>query len=171
MVRQALFSSLATKIPGCRFLDLFAGSGAVGLEAWSRDAGLVCWVESDVRTAGVLQGNIQTLCGQESGSEEGREWRTVKNDAFRFLAGWQGLEPFDIIFADPPYDRIGDKRTAHRLLEALAAPGLVADEGFFVMEQSREEVEASHPSWDMVTAKAYGGTRLIIYRRRGNSES
>jgi 16S rRNA (guanine966-N2)-methyltransferase len=166
MVRQALFSSLAARIPGCRFLDLFAGSGAVGLEAWSRGAGQVVWVEGDGRAFRVLQGNIQTLCGSETGKTEDQEWRAVRSDAFHYLRGLRGMESYDIVFADPPYDRTGVERWSYRLLDELSTGQILAADGFFVMEQAREETEATHPAWDVVTTKEYGGTRLTLYRRR-----
>ena len=109
-VRQALFSSLAARIPGSRFLDLFAGSGAVGLEAWSRGAALVCWVESDAKVFEVLQGNVVALCGSASGHAEEQEWRVIRSDVFRFLNGLQGAAGYDIVFADPPYDRVDEAR-------------------------------------------------------------
>lgn len=166
MVRQALFSSLAAQIPGCRFLDLFAGSGAVGLEAWSRGAALVCWVETDGRVFSVLQENIRVLCGSDAGKTADQEWRAVRGDVFRTLEGMKGAGEFDLVFADPPYDQNGSARWAMRLLEALAASPLLVAKGFFVMEQSREEPEAVHHAWDRVTMKTYGGTRLTVYRRK-----
>ena len=164
MVRQALFSSLADRIPGCRFIDLFAGSGAVGLEAWSRGAGSVCWVETEARAFAVLKDNVTTLCGSEPGRTDGQEWQALRSDVFRFLGGLRNPVPYDIVFADPPYDRKGTERWALRLLEGLGSTGLVAGNGFFVMEQAREENELEHPAWDVVTARVYGGTRLTIYK-------
>jgi len=64
MVREALFSILGARIANCRFLDLFAGSGAVGLEALSRGAESVCWVESNRRTLALLKGNVERIAGK-----------------------------------------------------------------------------------------------------------
>ncbi|MEI6564356.1 MAG: 16S rRNA (guanine(966)-N(2))-methyltransferase RsmD [bacterium] len=170
MVRQALFSSLAVRIPGASFLDLFAGSGAVGLEAWSRGAARIDWVESDSRVFLVLQDNLKTLCGgpAAAGKTADQEWRAVRSDVFTFLKKLPGVPAYDIVFADPPYDRLGVDQWAVRLLNALAMGGLLADDGFFVMEQSREEPEARHFAWDVTTVKVYGGTRLTLYRKRGH---
>lgn len=164
MVRQALFSSLAVHIPGCRFLDLFAGSGAVGLEAWSRGAASVVWVEADARVLSVLQDNVRTLCGAEAGRTDDQEWKSVRSDVFRFLGAKGGGVPYDLVFADPPYDRNREERWALRLLEELAGGGFLSPGGFFVMEQARDEEAAVHPSWDTVTTKVYGGTRMTVYR-------
>ncbi|MEI6149074.1 MAG: 16S rRNA (guanine(966)-N(2))-methyltransferase RsmD [bacterium] len=161
-VRQALFSSFAASIPGCRFLDLFAGSGAVGLEAWSRGAAHVCWVESDDRVFGVLRGNVETLCGTS-----GEGCKTVKSDVFRFLTGGRETGLYDIVFADPPYDHRGTLQWATRLLEAVSEPSLLAEKGYFVMEQAVDEAEAVHFAWEVLSVKTYGGTRLTVYGRRG----
>ena len=171
MVRQALCSSLAANLGGCRFLDLFAGSGAVGLEAWSRDARWVCWVEGNARVLPVLQTNVRTLCGSETGTEGERSWRVVRGDVFRFLSNWNEPEPCDIVFADPPYDRSGEARWAGRLLDLLASPAIVAAAGIFVMEQTREEGVEEHFAWERIMDRQYGGTKLIVYRKRGDSES
>lgn len=165
MVRQALFSSLAARIPGCRFLDLFAGSGAVGLDAWSRGAAYVCWVEGDSGTYRVLEGNLQTLCGAVNKRGEERGWRAVRGDGVRFL-GEPWLEaPFDVVFADPPYDRTGAKGWGWALLAALLGKGRLAEGGVFVLEQASDEVVAQHPLWGIVLEKEYGGTRLVGYRK------
>jgi 16S rRNA (guanine966-N2)-methyltransferase len=189
-VRQALFSSLASRIPGSRFLDLFAGSGAVGLEAWSRGAAYVCWVEADGRTFKVLGENLQALCGGVQGGTEEQGWRAVRSDGVRFVGSpWRGAA-FDVIFADPPYDKTGVMGWAGKLLEALAGggktadlgpqtadigkrgtSGLLAEGGLLVVEQASDEAEARHPAWELVMDKEYGGTRLRGYRERRGSRT
>lgn len=92
-VRETLFNWLAAEIPGSRCLDLFAGSGALGLEALSREAREVVFVDRSPVAAQTLRDNLRTL-----GSDRGR----VKNvDALQFLAAAEG--PFDVIFLDPPF--------------------------------------------------------------------
>ncbi len=169
MVRQAVFSSLAERIPGASFLDLFAGTGAVGLEAWSRGAARIDWVEGGAKAFPVLQSNLETLCGGASGNTGDQEWRATRSDVFRFIEGLRGAQRYDLIFADPPYDRPGTANWAGRLLNILAAGGILADDGVFVMEQSREETEARHFAWDIMTSKMYGGTRVTLYRKLRNS--
>jgi 16S rRNA (guanine966-N2)-methyltransferase len=165
MVRQAVFSSLADRVPGASFLDLFAGTGAVGLEAWSRGAARIDWVEGGAQVLPVLKANVETLCGGAAGKTADQEWLVTRSDVFKFIEGLRGEKTYDIIFADPPYDRAGTARWATRLLALLGIGGLLAEGGVFVMEQSRDEVEARHFAWDLMTSKVYGGTRVIQYRK------
>lgn len=161
-VRQALFSSIAARVPGSRFLDLFAGSGAVGLEAWSRGAGFVCWVEQAPRTASTLKANAQALCGRERGGS----LRIVTDDVARFLRRGPVGDPFDVIFADPPYgDRPGQPGGwLGRLLALLAESAWLKREGLFVMEQSAREGLVDVAGWALADAKRYGETALLVYR-------
>ncbi|MCX7590400.1 MAG: RsmD family RNA methyltransferase, partial [Kiritimatiellae bacterium] len=103
-VRQALFSMLGTRIEGAAFLDLFAGSGVVGIEAWSRGARRVAWGERDRRVLQVLRGNGHALCGLTN--------NIYPMDVEQFLSGTLVSGPYDIIFADPPYG--GARGTAQK---------------------------------------------------------
>ena len=165
MVRQAVFSSLAERIPGSSFLDLFAGTGAVGLEAWSRGAARIDWVEGGVQVFPVLKANLDVLCGGVSGKTAEQEWKATRSDVFRYIEGLRGVQSYNIIFADPPYDRLGTACWAMKLLNIMALGGLVAEDGIFVMEQSRDEVEAQHFAWEIMASKGYGGTRVTMYKK------
>lgn len=94
-VREAWMSILQHEIPGSKVLDLFAGSGALGLEALSRGAKSVDFVESDARTLQVLRKNIETLGAGETGDVH-------RVDALRYVDKLAANE-YDIAFADPPY--------------------------------------------------------------------
>lgn len=96
---------LGERVPGCRFLDLFAGSGAVGIEAWSRGASFVCWVEIQPRVCSLLEENVESLC-------DGRT-RILRWNAEQLLKKGLDEEPFHIIFADPPYQK-GSQNLASR---------------------------------------------------------
>lgn len=99
-LRQAVFSSLAARVPGARFLDLFAGSGAYGLEAFSRGAVGGVFVEKNARTAAFIRQNITAVCrslGREAGGLQ-----VITADATS--VPW-GAAP-DLVFIDPPYDII-----------------------------------------------------------------
>ncbi|MGC8520404.1 MAG: 16S rRNA (guanine(966)-N(2))-methyltransferase RsmD [Steroidobacteraceae bacterium] len=95
-VRETLFNWLAPAVHGARCLDLFAGSGALGLEALSRGAAHVTFVERDRRSARAIE-----ECLAQWDVERRHDWRVVGADAEVFLAG--PAQPFDIVFLDPPF--------------------------------------------------------------------
>src|SRR5215217_4329138 len=96
-VREALFSAIEAwcgSLSGLRFLDLYAGSGAVGLEAWSRGAGVVSLVEHDRRTATLIESNAKSL---------GFHKADVRATAVRTTLGRHPAAPYDVAYLDPPY--------------------------------------------------------------------
>jgi 16S rRNA (guanine966-N2)-methyltransferase len=101
-MRQAVFSSLAARIPGSRFVDLFAGSGAYGLEAFSRGASGGTFVERNTRAVECLKRNIAAVC--RSLGKGGGELVAAEADALSLPTG-TGAPP-DLIFVDPPYEAI-----------------------------------------------------------------
>lgn len=116
-MRQAVFSSLAARVSGARFLDLFAGSGAYGLEAFSRGAAGGAFVEKDARTVACIRKNIAAVCTSlRCGTGD---LRVINADATTVPAG---AAP-DIVFIDPPYEIIPAiaPRLFTRLTESLAA--------------------------------------------------
>ena len=103
-MRQAVFSSLGARVAGARFVDLFAGSGAYGLEAFSRGASGGTFVERNSRAAACLRRNIAAVC--RSLKRGGEELLALEADALSLPAG-VGAAP-DLIFVDPPYEAIGE---------------------------------------------------------------
>ena len=187
MVRQAIFSALAAVVPGARVLDLFAGSGSLGLEAWSRGAGSVCWVESDGRTLALLKKNIELLTGHNGrdripssgsvrassadGTSPGADAvppgaiSVVRADALAYLARQAaGRGPWDLILADPPYDKDGRAHWLEKTLSALAAAPILAPDGILVFEQGDDEPVAQVPGWTCFWTRSYGGTRVGMWR-------
>ncbi|MBN2301468.1 MAG: 16S rRNA (guanine(966)-N(2))-methyltransferase RsmD [Lentisphaerae bacterium] len=162
-VREALFSILGDKISGCRFLDLFAGSGAVGLEAWSRGADHVSWVEADSGVFRQMKQNIKELIKNERSS-------MFRMDAIMFLN--RGLEMnFDIVFADPPYEWLCAKPASQGctaiILRALAAGAVLAEGGIVIIEQAKDasKVDAARFGWVQIDDRTYGDTRLDIFKQ------
>ena len=152
-VRGALFSMLAAVVPGARVLDLFAGSGAVGLEAVSRGAAEAVWVESDRRHVAILKENVRAFAAAG---------RVVGDDCLRWLR--QAVdEPFDLAFADPPYEWALSNGFAG-IAELLQARKLLLAGGLLVVEQPTELAAAALPGWEMLRDRAYGHTRLVMYR-------
>jgi 16S rRNA (guanine966-N2)-methyltransferase len=147
--REAVFSSLAARVPGARVLDLFAGSGSLGLEAWSRGAASVTAVEKVPGHWKIIQGNFQAL---EGAPDLGR-WEAVQADVYDYLKRSPGC--FDLIFADPPYD----EADLPRLLEALRP--VLAPGGRLVFERRARGAYSLPPEWNLIKEKRYGGTRML----------
>jgi len=152
-VREALFSSIEAwcgSLHGLRFLDLYAGSGAVGLEAWSRGAGVVTLVEHDRRTAGLIVGNAKRLGFSKANVVAG----SVSGALQRPPAA-----PYDVAFLDPPYPV--DDETVATALQDLVDHGWLVPDGLVVVERSSRSPEpAWPPGFTGVRHKRYGETTL-----------
>ncbi len=156
-VRAAVFSALAAYVPGTRVLDLFAGSGAMGLEAWSRGAAYVEWVENAPAVLRVLRRNLADLGAPG-------EFRVRAADAMRWLEG-RAVGAFDLVMADPPYREGTEGGYAGRIAGLLAANGWVREGGIFVYETEGREEPPEAEGWTLVRDRRYGKTRVWIWRR------
>jgi 16S rRNA (guanine966-N2)-methyltransferase len=146
-VREALFSMLGD-VSGARVLDLYAGSGALGIEALSRGAESAVFVELDPRAVAAIGRNLESL---------GLEQAVLRQDAVRFLARAEGT--FDLVFCDPPYDSAS--RLAGPLAEGL--PALTSEQARIVTESDkRNPLELPFP---LLTERTYGDTRIAIHGR------
>jgi 16S rRNA (guanine966-N2)-methyltransferase len=150
-VREAVFSIVGA-VEGSSVLDLFAGSGAMGLEALSRGAASCVFVEHDRDAARVIQANLEKL--KLTGA-------IVTN---RDVAGAVREERargrrFDLVLVDPPYD----EWEAHASTLAELLPGVLADDALVVVETS-DRVEPSLPL-DLVTTRRYGSARITVFQR------
>ena len=157
-VRETLFNWLGTRLPGARCLDLFAGSGALGLESLSRGAGQVTFVERDAAAVRELRARLSEWGATGAQVEQG--------DALRFLKGPGGGGPFDIVFLDPPFD--SDSLTAAAgLLEQ--GQWLAPDALIYVEYAARNDFPALPPSWAGLKAKQAGevGYHLLTRAQRG----
>jgi 16S rRNA (guanine966-N2)-methyltransferase len=156
MVREAVFSVLAARIPGARVLDLFAGSGALGLEAWSRGAACVTAVEKNSNVWKNLNQNFQGLESPGLG-----KWEAIRADVYEYLKRAEGSFEYDLIFADPPYEEADLPRLLTAVAERLASTGLL-------MFEMRSRTPADIPAdWAVVKDKKYGGTRMLFLQRNG----
>jgi 16S rRNA (guanine(966)-N(2))-methyltransferase RsmD len=158
-VREALFSTLGSLVDlsGVRFADLYAGSGAVGLEALSRGAADVLLVESDALVARVARQNIVALSA-------GAGARLVVGRVAQVLAGGPGGDAYDVVFADPPYAVPESEITA--VLAALVDGGwLAADAVVAVERSSRSPAPAWVPGLTLERHRRYGETALWYGRR------
>ena len=156
-VREALFSVLESRLgtlSGLASLDLFAGSGALGLEALSRGGKRAVFVESDPAAARTVEENLQ-LCGLADRA------RVVQTPVERFLAGGAGGDRFGLVFLDPPYDADLGEATLVALVPDLLTPGAMV-----VLEHGARQ---SHPDragcLQRIWSRQYGQTGLSLYRR------
>lgn len=161
-LRETLFNWLQPRLPGARVLDLFAGTGALGLEAASRGADSVLLVERDARAAAQLQANCETL---------GAEQVSVRrDDALRLLAGEPpGGLPFDLVLVDPPF---GQGRVAP-VLEALRAHDwLHADSRIYVEIESEADLEfLAAGGWEIERERQGGQARALLLARAPVAEA
>ena len=156
--RKALMDMLASRLSGSRVLDLYSGTGALGLEALSGGADHVCFVEQDRLRASQIENNLTRL----RLNHQTAILASDASDAIERLA--HHGETFDIIFLDPPYDRgihmktLGDLFRKHSAL--LKKGSLVVCEA-----RSRESLEAMG-DWEILRHKTYGDTGVWIYAKK-----
>lgn len=152
-IREAWFSAISDHLPEATVLDLFAGSGALGIEALSRGASRVRFVESDRAAVNVLRANLKAL-------ELEDRTQVIRGDVFRALSQ-SGTESgtFELALADPPYG----KGLAQKLVEVwLKQP--FAD--MLCVEHGRSELDETRPVW----TRAYGDTQLSFFIVPGGTE-
>jgi 16S rRNA (guanine966-N2)-methyltransferase len=153
-VKAAIFSSLGDTVIGARVLDLFAGSGALGIEALSRGAASVLFVEGDRQSIAAIKKNLAkvNLTG-----------RIRQENVFDFLRRSAGTENFQIIFADPPYEQTkSGERYTEKLLSNDVLPQLLDSDGVFVLEKRPSELIPATNLWDVVRARKYGATEVLF---------
>jgi 16S rRNA (guanine966-N2)-methyltransferase len=152
-VREALFSSLDSELgtmTGLRFLDLYAGSGAVGLEARSRGAGAVTLVEQDRRTAALIRDNLRGLGFTQVDVVAGSVARVLSEPP---------EAPYDVVFLDPPYPLPTEQVLAD--LVAIVGQGWLTDSGVVVVERATRSGELPWPAGlAAARSRRYGETTL-----------
>lgn len=159
-VRQALFNIIQCEVTGCDFLDLFSGSGAVGLEALSRGAASATFVEQSRKHIEVLNKNVATLLKDKASLAT-----VVAADVYRWISTYVG-PGFTVGFADPPY-RLGEERGYAQVLATLAERNVIRVDGLFIAEMTAVQKAEETPGWDLLRDRTYGKTRLCIWRRLG----
>ena len=154
-VKAAIFSSLGEMVIGASVLDLFAGTGALGIEALSRGAASALFIEEDRQSTATIEKNLAKtkLAG-----------RVRQQEVFRFLKGAPAIgEKFRIIFADPPYDPMqSGERFTDKLLADPNLRQLLEKDGLFVLEKRPGEKLPETKPWRLVRQKAYGATETLF---------
>jgi len=158
-VKAAIFSSLGEAIPGVRVLDLFAGSGALGIEALSRGASSVVFVEADRQSAQIVESNL---------AKTKLKGRVRQQDVFDFLRHTSGAELFDVVFADPPYEKTENgEHLTEKLLANEALSKLMDADGIFVLEKQPTEAFPEMKQWRLLRQKVYGATEVLFLSPSG----
>lgn len=163
MVKAAIFSSLGDWLPGKRVLDLFAGSGGLGIEALSRGCGEATMVEKDARAVAVIHKNL----------EKTRLRGTVHQmDVFSYLDKVAPEHGFDLILADPPYAKQpGDRNFTPELLNAPNLLRALAPGGLLILEHQPGAKLPLVAEWECIRQKRYGATEVAFLRRAGEEHS
>ena len=152
-----MFNVLTARVDfgGLAVLDLFAGSGALGLEALSRGAATALFVESDARAAAVITANADAV---------GLRGATVRRGAVEAVLGAGAVRPMDLVFADPPYE-LGNA-AVETMLALLTDRGWVTTGTIVVVERPTNATPLMWPAgWEVHAARKYGDTRLEMGER------
>jgi 16S rRNA (guanine966-N2)-methyltransferase len=162
-VKAAIFSSLGDAIIDARVLDLFAGTGALGIEALSRGAASAMFVEDDRESSQIIEKNL---------AKTKLKGRIRNQDVFDFLRRASGAPKYQVIFADPPYEqtRHGEGH-AEKLLNDKSLPQLLEPHGVFVLEKRPGETVSENQFWRVTRQKRYGATEVLFLAHASISEA
>ena len=157
-VREALFNVIREIVPGSRALDLYAGSGALGLEALSRGAHSLIFVDNNIKCVRIIKDNLSFL-GEAAGRAQ-----VFKLNAGKAIDGFKEKRvKFDIIFLDPPYGR----ELAKNCLIKIDACDILAKHGFVIAEHfMKDEMPEKTDNLRLFKEKKYGDTILSFYGRK-----
>lgn len=153
-VKENIFNILAPKIPYSSFLDLFSGSGGIGIEAISRSANDVVFVDGNSESIKALKHNLSLLKLEEG-------FRIVHNDVFEALDGFENTKKFDIIFMDAPYKQ----GIYQKVLEKISELHVVEEDGIIVVERHVEDLWETLPkNLELVKERKYGSIVLSFFQ-------
>jgi len=163
LVKQAVFNSLGSRVGGARVLELFAGSGALGLESLSRGAVEVVAIERAPRHAAFIRDNLASL------GLPGEQFQLRSQDVFAALPQLVAAgRPFDLILADPPF---GDKNLharstslSQKLLDDADLPRLLSVDGIFVLGHARRDRVTVGSPWEEVRVLEHGDSTMRLLR-------
>lgn len=154
-IKETLFNMIAFDIPECQFLDLFSGSGAIGIESLSRGAKRAVFVDQGEKALACIKANLE----KTRLTADAKVIGTNVLDAIRMLA--RNHEAFDIIFLDPPYALEG----IDRILEAIEKNNLLNEEGYIILERSTNSIVKLPQSLVLWKEKQYRTTTLSFIKK------
>lgn len=157
-IKETLFNILQSDIPGCRFLDLFAGSGAIGIEAASRGASQAVFLEQNPKAASIIRQNLHNTHLEECST-------LYQGDLFLLLPGLASKEKvFDIIFMDPPY-----RHAYERQVLSLLKDSSLADEYTLIIVEASLDTSMDYLpdlGYELVREKRYKTNKHIFIRKK-----
>ena len=153
-IKETLFNMLQNDLAGCRFLDLFAGSGGIGIEALSRGAKEAVFVEKNPKATACIRQNLEFTRLADRG-------RVMETDVFSALSRLENQGAFDYIFMDPPYN-MGLIEPA---LEAAAESGALSENGIIVLESDSTDFRDEFSGLEIIKQRRYGRTYITVYSR------
>ena len=157
-VKGAIFSSLGEVVSGANVLDLFAGSGALGIEAMSRGAARATLVESNAKALDAIHANLKKTNTTAS---------VCRDDVFRFLQ--RNIETFDLIFADPPYAKNSAAIDfCDQLWHSADLSKALAPEGIFVLERAPGQALPESALFRLIRQKKYGASEVLLLAHRNS---
>ena len=157
-IKETLFNMLNTQIPGCTFLDLFSGSGAIGIEALSRGAEYAVFVEKNPKACTCIRENLSFTKLTDGG-------KLLNMDVLQALRSLEGGEPFDCIFMDPPYNH----NLERQVLEYLSDSSL-ADDHTLIITEADLHTDFSYVTdlgYELARSKEYKTNKhVFLYKRK-----
>ncbi len=162
-VKGAIFSILGEDLDGLVFLDLYSGSGQIGVEAISRGCSLVIFSEFDRKRYSFIRKFLESSC------EKNRYIAmNMKASSVMRVLQEKGIVP-DVVYLDPPYDKNRDGGSVYAgLIEKFSAPGLISDDGIIVVQHfSKNNLPDAAGAFTKKFTRAYGTTSLSLYVRSG----
>lgn len=154
-VKESVFNIIQTHLPADEVLDLFAGSGALGIEALSRYSGHCVFVEQDKQAFACIKQNLENAKLSDNAT-------LILRDANTFLASCSSR--FDIIFLDPPYN----KGMLAPVFDMISKNKLLKDDGIIVVETEKDGENTEHTDFQVVRRATYGKTTVTILERGDN---
>jgi 16S rRNA (guanine966-N2)-methyltransferase len=157
-VREALFNIIGERIVGSRVLDLFAGTGAIGIECLSRGAASVLFVDQSLEAGRLIEINLRTCIPQPNAAFVALNLATVSH--LQTLRPYASAQGFDLVVMDPPYQ----KNLAQRVLAMVETAGILTENALIVVEEQRQvTLPARFGSLTLFDQRRYGETGLWLY--------
>ena len=157
-VREAVFNILGASVQGTCVLDLYAGSGSLGIEALSRGARRAVFVEQAPQAASVLHANLQSLSIDDPAVAQ-----IVRRSIEPSIPTLRSVGPFDLCLVDPPFAAVRDG-SALRAVELVVSAGVFAQGATLVLEIPSDQPDPALCGLDLVDVRGYGDTRVVYYQ-------